>query len=70
MPGIVWLVFFGNIAMRVRCAVNAAFNLFGDAIGEHGLAIWFTNKNDEVDVRHSKLYLIASAWITTTVHML
>ena len=31
---------------RVHCAVNAAFNSIGDAIGEHRLAIWFTNKND------------------------
>jgi len=61
------LFFSAIVPYRVRCAVNAAFNSFGDAIGEHRFAIWFTNKNDKVDVRHSKLYLIASAWITTTV---
>jgi hypothetical protein len=32
------------------------FSAFGDAIGDKRLAIWFSEKHDEVDVRRSKLY--------------
>jgi hypothetical protein len=32
------------------------FMVFGDAIGDQRLAIWFSEKSDEVDIRRSKLY--------------
>jgi hypothetical protein len=32
------------------------FSAFGDAIGDRRLALWFSEKNDDVDIRRSKLY--------------
>ena len=32
------------------------FSSFGDAIGDKRLALWFSEKNDDVDIRRSKLY--------------